>query len=82
MSDLDRYGQCTLDDDGCTTCGDRAVPVRVLHLENRMAEVADRLGNRANVATDFVPGVQEGDILMVHVGVAIGIVRAEPPSIV
>jgi hydrogenase expression/formation protein HypC len=72
---LGRYGGCTLDRDGCATCGDVAVPVRVLATEEGAAVVADRLGNRATVATDFVPGARPGDVLLVHAGVAIG--RAE-----
>jgi len=63
---------CTLDQDGCTTCGDVAVPARVLQVEGNSAHVIDRAGNAAEVATDFVPGVRAGDVVMVHMGVAIG----------
>lgn len=73
-SGLERYGTCTLDQDGCTTCGDVAVPARVLRLDGELAHVIDRLGNVAEVATDFVPGVRTGNIVMVHLGVAIGMV--------
>lgn len=72
---LEDVGTCTLDEDGCTTCGDVAVPVRVLVLSDRNAQVEDRLGQRAEVATDFVPEVRVGDIVLVHMGVAIA--RAE-----
>ena len=70
---LERYGSCTLDQDGCTTCGDVAVPALVLQLQADGARVIDRIGNVAEIATDFVPGVRLGDIVMVHLGVAIGI---------
>jgi len=73
---LERYGHCTLDQDGCVTCGDVAVPVRVLRAEGTTAEVMDRLGRRAEVATDFVPDAGRGDILLVHLGVAIGRVES------
>ncbi|MDQ3810365.1 MAG: hypothetical protein M3336_08750 [Chloroflexota bacterium] len=38
----------------------------------------DRLGNRAQVATDFVPGAGPSDILLVHMGVAFGRVEETP----
>jgi hydrogenase expression/formation protein HypC len=69
--ELERFGSCTLDRDGCDTCGDSAVPVRVLKLEGQSALVEDRLGQRRTVATDFTPSVRAGDVLLVHAGVAI-----------
>lgn len=69
---LEAYGTCTLDGDGCTTCGDTAVPVRVLELQGNNALVEDQLSQQAEVAIDFVPNVQAGDILLVHMGIAIG----------
>ncbi len=73
--DLEAYGSCTLEQDGCATCGDTAVPVRVLELHGDNATVEDRLGQRAEVAVDFLPNAGPGDILLVHMGVAIA--RAE-----
>ena len=75
MSDpeLERYGSCTLDQDGCVTCGDVAVPARVLAVDGAAAQVEDRVGNRASVAIDFVPQARPGDVLLVHAGVAIAI---------
>jgi hydrogenase expression/formation protein HypC len=55
-----------------------AVPVRVLKVAADTATVTDRLGTRAEVAIDFVPGARPGDILLVHMGVAIG--RVEDTS--
>lgn len=71
MAELEQYGTCTLDQDGCTTCGDTAVPVRVREVQDHTALCEDRLGQRAEIATDFVPGVEPGAILLVHMGVAI-----------
>jgi len=69
---LERFGLCTLADDGCSTCGDVAVPAKVIEIDGREAVVEDRLGNRAIVAIDFVPGIKEGEVLLVHMGVALG----------
>lgn len=71
-TELGRYGSCTLAEDGCLTCGDVAVPVRVLTVLGQEAEVEDRVGARATVALDFVGAVAPGDVLLVHTGVAIG----------
>jgi hydrogenase expression/formation protein HypC len=80
MSDpaLERYGGCTLDQDGCVTCGDVAVPARVLAVDGAAAEVEDRVGNRASVAIDFVPEARPGDLLLVHGGVAIATLTSQP----
>lgn len=71
MLDLEFYGSCTLEQDGCTTCGDVAVPVRVVKIEGSDALVEDRLGQQARVAVDFLTGLKVGDALLVHMGVAI-----------
>ncbi|GIW35136.1 HypC/HybG/HupF family hydrogenase formation chaperone [Meiothermus sp.] len=71
MLDLEFYGSCTLDADGCTTCGDVAVPVRVVKIEGCDALVEDRLGHQARVAVDFFTDLKVGDALLVHMGVAI-----------
>ncbi|MBE3562931.1 MAG: HypC/HybG/HupF family hydrogenase formation chaperone [Hydrogenibacillus schlegelii] len=70
--ELDRYGKHLLQEDGCTTCGDVAVPVRVIAVSGREATVEDRAGVRTSVAIDFVPDAKAGEILLVHMGVAIG----------
>lgn len=71
-TDLRAYGSCTLDDDGCTTCGDVGIPVRVVRvLDGQQALCEDRTGRRAQIATDFTPAAAPGDVLMVHTGVAI-----------
>lgn len=62
----------TLKDDGCTSCGDVAVPVKVIEIRNGDAVVEDHSGVRATVAVDFIPDVKKGDILLIHAGCAIG----------
>lgn len=72
MTDLARYGACTLDDDGCTTCGDAAVPVRVVRLlDDGLALCMDRMGRTAAVAVAFTPDAAPGAVLLVHLGVAL-----------
>ncbi|CAM3390836.1 HypC/HybG/HupF family hydrogenase formation chaperone [Hydrogenibacillus schlegelii] len=70
--ELARYGERRLREDGCATCGDVAVPVRVIAVSGREATVEDRAGVRTSVAIDFVPDAKAGEILLVHMGVAIG----------
>ncbi len=80
MADLTAFGSCTLADDGCTTCGDVAVPVRVVALgEGGFACVEDQAGQRADVAIAFTPDARPGDVLLVHMGVAIAHVSNGPP---
>ncbi len=72
MANLIDYGTCTLEDDGCTTCGDIAVPVRVIRpLADEVALCEDRVGREAEIATAFTPGASADDVLLVHMGVAI-----------
>ena len=68
---LESYGSCTLEQDGCATCGDVAIPVRVLSLQNNEALVEDRLGQQTTVAIDFLSDIKHDDVLLVHMGVAI-----------
>jgi hydrogenase expression/formation protein HypC len=75
MIDLSQYGTCTLDDDGCTTCGDAAVPVRVRSCTGTTARCEDRTGQEATISTDFVDDVRPGDVLLVHASVALSRIR-------
>lgn len=77
--ELARYGRCTLDQDGCVSCGDVAVPVVVVEVDGLEAVCEDRLGQRARVAIDFVPEAVPGDVLLVHLGVAVAKVGRESP---
>lgn len=69
--ELEKYGSCTLEQDGCTTCGDIAIPVRVVSLTGDVAVVQDRLGQQTEVATDFVTDIHVDDVLLVHMGIAL-----------
>lgn len=69
--EFERFGCRTLADDGCSTCGDVAVPVKVIVVRGNEAVVEDRLGVTSTVAIDFVPDARPGDIILVHMGVAL-----------
>lgn len=58
---------------GCITCGDVALPLTVLRLdeERGLALCADGDGRRETVETDLVAPVAPGDRLLVHAGTAI-----------
>jgi hydrogenase assembly chaperone HypC/HupF len=58
---------------GCITCGDVALPLTVLRLdeERGLALCADDDGRRETVETDLVAPVAPGDRLLVHAGTAI-----------
>lgn len=76
MADLARYGTCTLEDDGCTTCGDVGIPVRVIRLlEDGLALCEDRLGCTAEIAVAFTPDAVPDSLLLVHMGTAIAYLR-------
>ena len=68
---------CTLDHDGCVTCSDAGIPVRVVSVEGDDALCEDAAGERAQMAVELVAPVQIGETLLTHGGVAIGRVGAE-----
>lgn len=70
-------GNCTLDHDGCVTCSDAGIPVRVISLADHDALCEDAAGNRAEIAVELVEPVEAGEVLLTHGGVAIGKVEAE-----
>ena len=67
---------CTLDHDGCVTCSDAGIPVRVLSVEGDDTLCEDAADNRARIAVELVAPVRVGEILLTHGGVAIGRVAA------
>ena len=69
-------GYCTLDHDGCVTCSDVGIPVRVVSLDGDDALCEDAAGNRAEIAVELVAPVGVGEVLLTHGGVAIGRVAA------
>ncbi len=58
---------------GCITCGDVALPLTVLRLDEGrgLALCADDDGKSETVETDLVAPVAVGDRLLVHAGTAI-----------
>jgi hydrogenase maturation factor len=70
-------GYCTLDHDGCVTCSDAGIPVRVVSLDGYDALCEDSAGNRAEIAVELVAPVGVGEVLLTHGGVAIGRVAAQ-----
>jgi hydrogenase maturation factor len=67
-------------EDGCSLCGDVAVPMRVVALRPESGTaLAEVLGigvsggrrSRIAVALDLVDGVELGDVVLVHQGFAI-----------
>lgn len=70
---LDEYQSvaCSVDQDGCLTCGDVAVPVTVSKPQDQDALCVDAYGNEGRVALELVGEVSTGDRLLVHAGVAI-----------
>ena len=59
--------------EGCITCGDTAVPMRVEHVDasSALATCSDTTGAREQVAIELVEPVAPGDALLVHAGVAL-----------
>jgi hydrogenase expression/formation protein HypC len=68
---------CTLNYDGCVTCSDAGIPVRVVSVEGDDALCEDAAGSRAWIAVELVMPVQAGEVLLTHGGVAIGRVAAQ-----
>jgi hydrogenase expression/formation protein HypC len=68
---------CTLNHDGCVTCSDAGIPVRVVSVEGDDALCEDAAGSRAWMAVELVMPVQAGEVLLTHGGVAIGRVAAQ-----
>ncbi len=68
---------CTLDHDGCVTCSDAGIPVRVVCVEGDDALCEDAAGVRAQMAVELVAPGRVGEILLTHGGVAIGRVAAQ-----
>lgn len=57
-------------EDSCITCGDVAVEATVVAVENTNATI-ERGGARERVAIELIDGVEVGDVLLCHAGVAL-----------
>ncbi|CAN5780008.1 hypothetical protein BH23ACT11_BH23ACT11_08000 [soil metagenome] len=69
---------CTLEHDGCITCSDAGIPLRVISVTEDDALCEDAVGNRTRIAVELVMPVETGEVLLTHGGVAIGKVAEEP----
>lgn len=72
---------CTLDHDGCITCSDAGIPVRVVLVEGDDALCEDAEGSRAWIAVELVSPVRAGEVLLAHGGVAIGRLAAQEKEV-
>jgi hydrogenase maturation factor len=65
-------GEC-LPEHGCITCGDEAVPLRVLAVDDArgLALCSDAADRHTSVEIALVAPVACGDVLLVHAGTAI-----------
>jgi hydrogenase maturation factor len=73
---------CIADFDGCITCGDHAVELRVASVDDArgLAVCADDHGASIEVDVLLVAPVEVGDMLLVHAGAAIGRTGLERPE--
>ncbi|MGA2320112.1 MAG: HypC/HybG/HupF family hydrogenase formation chaperone [Solirubrobacteraceae bacterium] len=64
---------------GCITCGDQAVPMRVLNLEagRALALCSDPQGECSSVEIALVEPVAPGEVLLVHAGTALARAAAQ-----
>jgi hydrogenase maturation factor len=63
--------------DHCVTCGDEAVPMRVLRIDEGrgLALCATGEGEKETVQTELVGPVGPGDDLLVHAGTALTVLQ-------
>lgn len=59
---------------GCITCGDEAIPMRVVKVDDArvLALCENAEGERSSVEIALVEPVAPGDVLLVHAGTALG----------
>jgi hydrogenase expression/formation protein HypC len=62
---------CSVDDDGCITCGDVAVALTVVDVGTYDAICRDDAGRHETVATELVGPLAVGDRVLVHAKVAL-----------
>ena len=64
---------CGSHDSHCITCGDEAVPLRVVEVHNDgLALCENAAGERTTVEIALVEPVSLSDVVLVHAGTAIG----------
>jgi hydrogenase assembly chaperone HypC/HupF len=62
---------------GCITCGDEAVPMRVVRVDaaRALALCEDAAGARSSVEIALVDPVADGDHVLVHAGTALHLIE-------
>jgi hydrogenase maturation factor len=70
---------CSCVSEHCITCGDDGVPMTVVRVDRRriLALCADAAGARHTVETALIEPVADGDVVLVHAGVAIAALAGE-----
>lgn len=70
-------------DEGCITCGDVAIPLRVVRVdaERELALCADADDRRETVEVALVGPVGPGDELLVHAGTALALLDDDPAGV-
>ena len=69
-----------LPEHGCITCGDEAIPLRVLALDaTGLALCEDEHGQRTDIEVALVGPVAPGDGVLAHAGTAIA--KLEPEAV-
>jgi hydrogenase expression/formation protein HypC len=73
---------CIADFDGCITCGDIAVELKVVSVDDArgLAVCADEHGASVEVDVLLVAPVEVGDVLLIHAGTAIARAGLERPE--
>lgn len=56
---------------GCITCSDQGILMRVTGLADGLAQCTDPDGNLTEIDAELIDGVNTGDVLLVHAGVAL-----------
>ena len=71
-------GPSDCEHDVCITCGDHAVPMRVVRIDlaRSLALCEDEDGQRESVEIALVEPVRDGDRLLVHAGTALQVLDA------
>jgi hydrogenase maturation factor len=68
--------------DGCVTCSDEGLPLRILELDaaTGLATCRDEDGHQAEVDVSLVAPIAVGDVVLVHAGVALTRLDHEEPA--
>ncbi|MBA2680700.1 MAG: HypC/HybG/HupF family hydrogenase formation chaperone [Ktedonobacteraceae bacterium] len=72
MNNVDRSATCGLEEGHCITCSDEALPARVIRIDQQMGMASVTIEEVLDeVDITLLDEVVEGDLILVHGGVAI-----------